>query len=86
MCQRGFATQQEQAYITPQCIDVADAQLQAGGAAEQRLEGHTDTVASLAFSSDGSKLASGGLDGEAASSIMLAAYVIESVAPASWLG
>lgn len=38
--------------------------LQAGGTTEQRLEGHTDTVASLAFSSDGSKLATGGLDGE----------------------
>ena len=37
---------------------------QAGGTTEQRLEGHTDTVACLAFSSDGSMLASGGLDGD----------------------
>lgn len=38
--------------------------VQAGGHAEQQLSGHTDSVACLAFSSDGSKLASGGLDGK----------------------
>lgn len=43
--------------------------LQANGAVEHRLDGHTDTVACLAFSSDGSKLASGGLDGELAVSL-----------------
>lgn len=36
-----------------------------GGAVEE-LGGHTDTVSSLAFNADGSLLATGGMDGEAA--------------------
>lgn len=37
--------------------------IQAGGDSSLELGGHTDSVACLAFSADGTKLATGGLDG-----------------------
>lgn len=40
-----------------------DRSMQAGGDSSLELKGHTDSVACLAFSADGTKLATGGLDG-----------------------